>query len=112
MTIKTLKIAFLFTILAFFSSISVFAQEKTEKVADEIVNSSAVDKKGKKLEMSFNNTKNTVTLKFKGKTIVLKGQTPASGIRYKNDRYELRGKGENIDLTKDGKTIFVAKPKE
>ncbi|MCU0436768.1 MAG: MliC family protein [Raineya sp.] len=109
MTIKTLKIAFLLTILVFFSSQKSVAQEK---VTDEIVNSSAVDKKGNKLEMSFNNTKNTVTLKFKGKTIVLKGQTPASGIWYKNDRYELRGKGENIDLTKDGKTIFVAKPKE
>ena len=109
MTINTLQIAVLLTILVFFSSQKSIAQEK---IADEIVNSSAVDKKGNKLEMSFNNTKNTVTLKFKGKTIVLKGQTPASGIWYKNDHYELRGKGENIDLTKNGKIIFVSKPKE
>jgi membrane-bound inhibitor of C-type lysozyme len=112
MTIKALKTVFLLTMFAFFSSQASFAQEKTEKATDEIVNSSAVDKKGNKLEMSFNNTKNIVILKFKGKTIELKGQTPASGIWYKNDRYELRGKGENIDLTKDGKTIFVSKPKE
>lgn len=74
--------------------------------ADEIVTSTATDKDGKKLEMSFNNTKDIVTLKFNGETIDLVGQKPASGIWYKNDHYELRGKGNDVELVKDGKTVF------
>ncbi|MBK1897696.1 MliC family protein [Chryseobacterium paridis] len=73
---------------------------------DEIVTSTAKDSKGKTLEMSFNNTKNTATVVFDKETIELQGQKPASGIWYKNDHYELRGKGEEIELTKDGKTVF------
>ena len=41
-----------------------------------------------------------------GEELELAGQKPASGIWYKNDHYELRGKGENLELTKDGKTVF------
>lgn len=33
-------------------------------------------------------------------------QRAVSGIWYKNDHYELRGKGENLKLTKEGKTVF------
>ncbi|WP_292009033.1 MliC family protein [Chryseobacterium sp.] len=73
---------------------------------DEIVKSTAKDKSGKTLEMSFNNTKNTATVVFEGETIDLKDQRPASGIWYKNDHYELRGKGEQVELTKDGKVVF------
>lgn len=80
--------------------------ETVEKKADEIVTSLLTDKDGKKLEMSFNNTKDIATLKFNGEIIDLVGQKPASGIWYKNDHYELRGKGNNIELTKDGKTVF------
>lgn len=80
--------------------------ETIEKTADDIVTSTATDKEGNKLEMSFNNTKDVATLYFKSDTIELAGQKPASGIWYKNDNYELRGKGENVELTKDGKTLF------
>ncbi|SEH28715.1 MliC family protein [Chryseobacterium culicis] len=73
---------------------------------DEIVKSTSKDKNGKTLEMTFNNTKNTATVVFNNETIELQGQKPASGIWYKNDHYELRGKGEEIELTKDGKTVF------
>lgn len=73
---------------------------------DEIVKSTSKDKSGKTLEMTFNNTKNTATVVFNKETIELQGQKPASGIWYKNDHYELRGKGEEIELTKDGKTVF------
>ncbi|ASW76175.1 hypothetical protein CJF12_19140 [Chryseobacterium piperi] len=73
---------------------------------DDIVKSTAKDKSGKVLDMSFNNTKNTATLVFNGETIELEGQKPASGIWYKNDHYELRGKGEEIELSKDGNVIF------
>ncbi|PWN60600.1 MliC family protein [Chryseobacterium oncorhynchi] len=73
---------------------------------DEIVKSTSKDNSGKTLEMTFNNTKNTATVVFNKETIELQGQKPASGIWYKNDHYELRGKGEEIELTKDGKTVF------
>ncbi|MGH1519212.1 MliC family protein [Chryseobacterium sp. JK1] len=73
---------------------------------DEIVKSTSKDSSGKTLEMTFNNTKNTATVVFNNETIELQGQKPASGIWYKNDHYELRGKGEQIELTKDGKTVF------
>lgn len=80
--------------------------EAIEKTTDEIVISSSTDKNGKKLEMIFNNTKDIVTLNFNGENIELVGQRPASGMWYKNDNYELRGKGENVKLTKNGKTVF------
>lgn len=80
--------------------------EKAEKTADNVVTNTTTDKEGNKLEMSFNNTKDIATLYFKGDTIELAGQKPASGIWYKNDKYELRGKGENVALTKNGKTLF------
>lgn len=73
---------------------------------DEILTSTAIDKEGKKLEMSFNNTQDIVTVKFNGEIIEMVGQKPASGIWYKNDNYELTGKGESVELKKDGKTIF------
>ncbi|MFP7655850.1 MULTISPECIES: MliC family protein [Chryseobacterium] len=73
---------------------------------DEIVKSTSTDSSGKTLEMTFNNTKNTATVVFNKETIELQGQKPASGIWYKNDHYELRGKGEEIELTKDGKVVF------
>jgi membrane-bound inhibitor of C-type lysozyme len=73
---------------------------------DEIVKSTSKDSSGKTLDMTFNNTKNTATVVFNNETIELQGQKPASGIWYKNDHYELRGKGEEIELTKDGKTVF------
>ena len=84
-------------------------EAKTETVAttaDEIVKSTLIDKNGKKLEMSFNNTKDVATLNFNGETLEMKGQETASGIFYKNDHYELQGKGENVELKKDGKTVF------
>lgn len=72
----------------------------------EIIKNTLSDKDGKKLDVIFNNTKNTATILFNGETIELEGQKPASGIWYKNDHYELRGKGNENELHKDGKLIF------
>ena len=65
------------------------------------------DKNGNVLKMVFMNTKNTVTLYFNNEVIILKGQKPASGIWYKNEQYEFRGKGEQLTLSKLGKVIFT-----
>ena len=82
---------------------------KTETVDssnDDIVTSTSTNKDGEKLDISFNNTKGTATLNFNGEIIELAQERAGSGIWYKNDIYELRGKGNDIELKKDGKIIF------
>ncbi|RYM33301.1 hypothetical protein ERX46_10170 [Brumimicrobium glaciale] len=74
---------------------------------DDIVNYSLKNKEGQTLDMTFNNTENTVKVYLNGgEQIDLKGEKAASGIWYKNDQYELRGKGDGLKLSKDGETIF------
>lgn len=79
----------------------------TEQVTDDIVKSASTDKDGNNLEMAFNNTNGTATLNFQGETIDLVAEKSASGIWYTNEHYELRGKGNDIELKKDGKLIFT-----
>ncbi len=81
--------------------------ESAGKVTDEIVTSTSTDKDGNELEMAFNNTKGTAILNFKGETIDMDAQKSASGIWYKSENYELRGKGNDIELKKDGKVVFT-----
>ena len=81
--------------------------ETVEKAVDNIVKQVLTDKDGNKLELNFNNANNTVTLNLNNETAELAGQESASGFWYKNDLYELRGKGENVELKKDGKVVFV-----
>jgi len=81
--------------------------ESVEKVDDDIVKISSTDKDGKKLEITFNNTNGTTSLNFNGEIIELVAQKSASGIWYKNEDYELTGKGNDIELKKDGKVVFT-----
>lgn len=84
--------------------------DSTAKVSiassDDIVTQSLVDEQGERLELIFDNAKDLVTIHFRGDTAALPSQKPASGIWYENDRYELRGKGKQITLIKDGETVF------
>lgn len=74
---------------------------------DDTVASTLKDKDGNTLVMTYNNTENIVQLSLNGgEAIILTGQKPASGILYKNALYELKGKGEQLELTKEGKTVF------
>lgn len=84
-------------------------ETKTETTAsspNEIANQSLTDKQGNKLDMVFDNAKDVVTISFNGESSELASQKPASGIWYKNDHYELSGKGNDIQLLKDDKVIF------
>lgn len=81
----------------------------TTTTKEEIITDSLVNEDGSKLGMVFNNANNTATVLLKGEKIELEGQKAASGIWYKNDHYELRGKGRDLELTKDGKVIFTHK---
>lgn len=82
------------------------ATQPSVTATPNIVKSRAIGAEGTSVEMSFDNDKNEANIDFKGEQLVLKGQRPASGIWYKNDHYELRGKGEELELTKDGKSVF------
>lgn len=79
---------------------------ETVESSDDIVKSTSTDANGNKLESTFNNTKGTATLNFNGETIEMKAEKAASGIWYKNENYELRGKGNDIQLTKNGTVVF------
>ncbi|WOD42679.1 MliC family protein [Hwangdonia lutea] len=110
---KTLTIT-LFATLILISCKETSKQENTQStttetvkhVKDDIVVTTSTNKDGEKLELKFNNTKGTATLNFNGETIELFAEKAASGIWYKNDDYELRGKGNDIELKKDGKVIY------
>ncbi|GGW49694.1 MliC family protein [Arenibacter certesii] len=80
--------------------------EIVEKNIEDIVTTTATDNEGRMLQMTFNNSKGTATLDFNGETIELEAEKAASGIWYKNDQYELRGKGNDIELLKDGEVVF------
>jgi membrane-bound inhibitor of C-type lysozyme len=74
---------------------------------DNIINTLYKGKEGETLHITFNNTTNLAKAYLnEGEQIDLIGQKPASGIWFKNTTYELRGKGDYIELTKNGKSIF------
>jgi|SRR5690554_5657058 len=77
-------------------------ETRTEKI--ETITS--VDENGKELQLAFDNSKETVSITFEGETFELHSEKPASGIWYKNDQYELRGKGNDLELLKNGQVIF------
>ncbi|MBS1680477.1 MAG: MliC family protein [Bacteroidetes bacterium] len=103
--IKTKHIKIVAALLFIFLSASC-KEIKLANKTDEIVTSTATDENGKILTMVFNNTKNTATLTLERTAIKLKRQIAASGIWYINKHYELRGKGKDILVTKDGVILF------
>lgn len=75
--------------------------DSTETPADSTsMTNAAVEK----IAISYDNMNGAATLMFNSETAVLRSQKPASGIWYKNDK--LRGKGNDITLTKEGKVIY------
>ncbi len=90
---------------------STILEESTElaETSNDIVNQSLKDSLGNVLEMAFDNAKDIVMIKYQGETAELKSQKPASGIWYKNDTYELSGKGNDIQLKKDSVLVFEHK---
>ncbi len=83
--------------------------EQPEASAKDIVNDSLTDGNGNVLKMTFDNAKDVLTIKLNGETAKLMRQKSASGIWYKNDTYELSGKGHDIQLKKNGTLIFEHK---
>lgn len=86
-------------------SIETAKAEKTRR--DDIIIATNLDKKGNKLEVTFNNTKNTAILKLNGETIELVADnTMASGIHYKNEHYNYTNWHKITKVEKDGEIIF------
>ncbi|KFF02859.1 MliC family protein [Chryseobacterium luteum] len=85
---------------------TVDALKNNEITTDEIVKSKAKDKQGKVIDMTFNNSKDIVTVMYEGNKIEMKSQKTGSGIWYSNELYELRGEGSHVELYKNGKKIF------
>ncbi len=83
--------------------------ETVDNTADDIVTATSTNVDGQVMHMTFNNAKGTASVTFNGETIDLNQERAGSGIWYKNDTYELRGKGNDIQLTKDGNVIFEHK---
>lgn len=80
-----------------------------ELISGNIVSSSVVNQQGERLDMTFNNTRNTAAFLFKGDLIEMKQDTMASGIKYSNPPYEFTEWHGEIQLKKDGKIIFAHK---
>ena len=78
---------------------------ETTKSLDKIT-SIATNEAGEKLTMIFDASKGIAEVVWKQDTIVLKEEKTASGFWYKNDQFELRGKGEKVDFSKDARLVF------
>lgn len=74
---------------------------------NDTIEHSVKDKNGNLMKMVFMNSNKTVSLHFNNETITLQCQRPASGMWYANGEYELRGKGDQVSLSKSGKVVFT-----
>jgi len=81
----------------------------TTSIAAEIIKSSVTDKDGITLEMSFDNTKQIATFLLNGETIEMKQEVMASGIKYSNENYVFTEHQGEIQLQKNGVTVFYYK---
>lgn len=87
-------------------TIEVQETEVATKVEDDFVTITYVNEENKELEVVYNNTQGTATFVFEGETVELEQKQSASGVWFKNDSFELRGKGNDIELLKDGEVVF------
>lgn len=77
--------------------------------AAEIKKNEFVNAEGEKLYLDVNITKNTAVAYWKKDTINLVGKVTASGNWFANENYDIRGKGDEIELTKEGVILFKSK---
>ncbi len=75
---------------------------QTQKTITDTISSST----GQELILKFHNDNEAMVLQFQNEDFVLKNQKPASGIWYKGESFEVRGKGKRIEVYKNGKLIF------
>lgn len=61
---------------------------------------------GQELILKFYNEKEEMVLQCQGEDYILKNQRPGSGIWYKGENFEVRGKGKEIEIYKNGELMF------
>jgi membrane-bound inhibitor of C-type lysozyme len=105
---KTFLIASLgvITLFASCNQSSTAANPKEQTAAANVITQNLKDKDGNAIQLIFDNNKDEVTINYKNETSVLKSQKAASGMWYKNDSYELRGKGNDLTLVKGNQIIY------
>ncbi len=81
-------------------------ENESQTTTTDVIKTTSTDKDGKTLDLAVDPATGIATVNFNGETIELKQEKSASGTWYKNDNYELRGKGNDLTLTKDGKVVF------
>lgn len=84
--------------------------EQTKRLlqSDEVINATYINSEGEKLFVLFYTKENQAVVRFvnNATSTTLTSQRPASGMWYKNDTYELSGKGKVIELYKRGELLF------
>lgn len=85
------------------------SNSKKEKTNDEVITATINNRKGEKIDITYNTAEETATIVFNYETIVLKQQPSASGIRYTSDSYEYTEWQDEIELKKNGEVVFSNK---
>ena len=65
------------------------------------------DKDDQKIEVSYDSKNDTASFMMNGERVELKSERSASGFSYANDQYVLVGKGDKIEITKNGEDVFT-----
>ena len=107
---KKMKTRILYILLIAFSTISCGIDNKDKAIGEKdfyTVEGSS----GNILLYTFDKTKSTMTIVLGDLKEELTQQRAASGIWYANEYYDLRGKGNEIELTKDGELLFKTSKK-
>lgn len=75
---------------------------------NEVINATYINSEGEKLFVLFYTKEDQAIVRFVDNkaSATLTSQRPASGMWYKNDEYELSGKGKAIELYKQGELLF------
>ena len=79
-----------------------------EKTPENQTNTTVfTDFDGQKLEVTFDSSKHTASFNFNDEEVKLDQQQSGSGFVYANETYLLQGKGNDVELLKNGKTVFT-----
>ncbi len=100
-----MKTRILYILLIAFSTISCGIDNK-DKATREKDFYTVEGSSGSVLVYTFDKTKSSMTIILGDLKEELTQQRAASGMWYANEHYDLRGKGNEIELTKDGELLF------
>lgn len=80
--------------------------DSTQAAVTEQITETLTDTKGNELQLTFDNTNETLQAVFNHEAVSLKQEPTASGIIYKNDQYNFTQWQGITELLKDGRSLF------